>query len=118
MAFPSQSTIEGWNSDEAGSGTVGVVLEWAQASDELRAAVMVQLECDHDERYRSISMLTEAEMAEVVTDCRIDGRALSRINKSKVRMFFQAVRCAAGTLPRGAGPGTRQHQLSSLLPQS
>ena len=106
MAFPSQAVIEGWNSDEAGSGTVGAVLDWANASDELRAAVLVQLECDHNERYRSVSMLSEAEMEEVVTEATIDGRALSRMNKSKVRMFFQAVRTAAGTLPRDAAPGT------------
>ena len=106
MAFPTQSTIEEWNSGEADSGTVGMVLEWVQATEELRAAVLVQLECNYDEHYRSASMLTEAEMEEVVTDCTIDGRALSRINKSEVRMFFQAARCAAGTLPRAAAPNT------------
>ena len=42
----------------------------------------------------------------MVSDCQVNGRALSRISKSKVRIFFQAVRCAAGTLPRAAAPTT------------
>ena len=102
MAFPTQVTIDEWNSGEEGSGTVGGVLDWASASDELRAALLVALECDHTEHYRSVSMLSDAEVEDIIKDCVINDRPLSRLNKSKVRMMFQAIKCAAGTQAPGA----------------
>ena len=105
MAFPTQETIDVWNNGEDGSGTIGQVLDWAQTSDELRAALLVALECNHTEHYRNLSMLSEAEIEEIIGECNVNDRPLSRLNKSKVRLIFQAIKCAAGTAAQPA-PGT------------
>ena len=62
MAYPTQATIDTWNSGEEGAGTIGAVMDCAAASDELRAALLVALECDYTEHYRSVSLLSDEEV--------------------------------------------------------
>ena len=99
MSFPTEASIEYWNSGEAGAGTMGQLMDWAGFNEGLRAAVLVALESDHDEHYRSASLLTDTEVEEVIGEARINGQPLGRMAKSKVRVLFQAIRTAAGTLP-------------------
>ena len=108
MAFPTEQSIEAWNSGEPGAGTLGQLMDWAGCADSLRAAILVALECDHTEHYRSVSLLTDSEIEELIGEARADGRPLSRMAKSKVRVLFQAIRTAAGTLvlPSGGAPNT------------
>ena len=106
MAFPSGEMVETWCSGEPGAGSLGEVMAWAEFSDELRTAVLTNVGLGHDVHLRRLAMTTEAEIEDVVNGSRL-GETQRHCNlgeKSQVRMFFNGVKTAAGTLPSQQTP--------------
>ena len=100
MAFPSTETVDMWNSGEAGS--VGAIMDWAEFSPDLRAGVLVNIGVDHSVHYRRFAMTTDAEVEDVVVSTRVGEaqRTLTLGEKGQVRMLFNAMKAAGGTLPQ------------------
>ena len=105
MAFPSAEMVETWCSGEPGCGSLSDVMAWAEFSDELRIAVLTNVGLGPDAHLRRLAMTTEAEVEDVVTGTRL-GEAQRHCNlgeKSQIRMFFNGLKTASGTLPSQQG---------------
>ena len=83
-------------------------MEWAEFSEELRAGVLVNIGVDYNVHYRRLAMTTDAEIDEVVASTRVgEGqRPCTLGEKGQVRLFFNGVKTAGGTLPQQASAPT------------
>ena len=103
MAFPTDELIAAWNA-EAGRGTVLELMEWSQVPMAIRQPVLTGLGAEESTRYRTFSFTTPGDVEELIRELRVNNpeRALNLGEKGAVRLFFNAVRCAAGTLENPA----------------
>ena len=74
------------------------LMAWAEFSDDLRAGVLVAIGIDHDVHYRRLTMTTEGEINDVVTETRVgEGRRACNLGeKGQIRLFFNGVKTPAG----------------------
>ena len=105
MAFPTDDQITMWNSGEDGAGTMQDIMGWAGMSPALVQAVVSGMGTTPTAHYRVISFITDEDVADLIASARVvdpdggDGRALTLVEKSQVRLFVNAVRTSSGTLP-------------------
>ena len=111
MAFPTAELVEAWNSGEAGSGSVGELMAWAEFSDDLRAGVLVAIGIDHDVHYRRLTLTTDSEINDVVAETRVgEGRRPCNLGeKGQIRLFFNGLKPPGGD----SSPSFATHSASS-----
>ena len=103
MAFPTEELANAWNS-EAGRGTINELMEWSQVPAGIRQPLLAGLGADEATDYRMFPFSTVADIDELIRDLRVGDpeRGLNIGEKGSIRLMFNAIRCAAGTLENPA----------------
>ena len=103
MAYPTEDLINAWNA-EAGRGVMTELLEWAQIPATIRTTLLGSLGAEEQTHYRMFAFTPPGDVEELLRDLRVteNNRVLNIGEKGAVRLLFNAIRCAAGTLENPA----------------
>ena len=106
MAYPTEELVNAWNT-EAGRGTMGELMEWSQVPAAIRDPLLGSLGADANTHYRMFAFAPPGDVEELLRELRVSNpeRAPNIGEKGAIRLLFNAVRCAAGTL-EGPSPRT------------
>ena len=115
MAYPTEELISSWN-EEPGRGTMTEIMEWAQVPATIRATLLQSLGAEGATHYRMFSFTPQSDIDDLLRTFRIDDRSLNIGEKGAIRLLFNAIRCAAGTL-EGPAPRTPPQIIVHAPPQ-
>ena len=102
MAFPTEGVVAQWLSGEVGADGIGHIMEWAGIDGDFRTALLVALEMSHDEPMRSLAFCSDVDVEGAIGGLTVNDRPATIGMKGRVRLFFNGIRTACGTLPASA----------------
>mgnify|MGYP001143614452 CR=1 FL=1 len=103
---------------EEGADGIGNVMTWAQIEGDLRTALLVALEMNYDEPMRSLALCNDADIEGVISGLTVQGRPPNIAMKGRIRLFFNGIRSACGTLPGATTTSPQTPPVITVTPSS
>ena len=118
MAFPTEAIVSQWMNGEEGADGIGNVMTWAQIDGDLRTALLVALEMDYTEPMRSLALCNDADIEGVISGLTVNARPANIAMKGRIRLFFNGIRSACGTLPGATTTSPTTPPVITVTPSS